>query len=270
MLPTLQYSNTPLLHEHSHMQPIYHQIRQRARQIILRHPTPDFYHDHGPDHEASRKLFDSDLVIKKLLSFVAATLEDDFGHGLMHAVRVSHDAGTLMVIEAQQSGYDKDRLSRLVCLVQSAGLLHDIKRKRKDHSTHAATYAKKVLKKYPFSSEETENICSAIQNHEAFKDNIDVDTPEGELLSNCLYDADKFRWGPDNFHDTLWDMVSYFDPPLDKFMDGYPQGMAKLETIKATFRTSTGKKFGPQFIDLGLAIGEELYEAIKTEFSEYL
>jgi hypothetical protein len=252
------------------MQPIYHQIRRRARQIILRHPTPDFYHDHGLAYEASKKLFDSDLVVKKLLSFVAGTLEDDFGHGLMHAVKVSQDAGTLVHIEAQLSGYDKDRLCRLVCLVQTAGLLHDIKRKRKDHSAHAATYAKKVLKKYPFSPEEIENICGAIQNHEAFKDNIDVDTPEGELLSNCLYDADKFRWGPDNFHDTLWDMVSYFNPPLDKFMDGYPQGMEKLETIKATFRTPTGKKFGPQFIDLGLAIGEELYEVIKTEFSEYL
>ena len=121
----------------------------------------------------------------------------------------------------------KDRLSRLVCLVQSAGLLHDIKRKRKDHSTHAAAHAKKVLKKYPFSSEEIENICGAIQNHEAFKDNIDADTPEGELLSNCLYDADKFRWGPDNFQDTLWAMVSYFNPPLITFMDGYSQGMGK-------------------------------------------
>jgi hypothetical protein len=208
------------------MQPIYHQIRRRARQIILRHPTPDFYHDHGLAYEASKKLFDSDLVVKKLLSFVAGTLEDDFGHGLMHAVKVSHDAGTLVHIEAQLSGYDKDRLCRLVCLVQTAGLLHDIKRKRKDHSAHAATYAKKVLKKYPFSPEEIENICGAIQNHEAFKE--------------------------------------------DKFMDGYPQGMEKLETIKATFRTPTGKKFGPQFIDLGLAIGEELYEVIKTEFSEYL
>ena len=252
------------------MQPIYHQIRQRARQIILRHPTPDFYHDHSLDYEGSRKLFDSNLVIKKLLSFVAGTLEDDFGHGLMHAVKVSHDAGTLMVIEAQQSGYDKDRLSRLVCLVQSAGLLHDIKRKRKDHSTHAAAHAKKVLKKYPFSSEEIENICGAIQNHEAFKDNIDADTPEGELLSNCLYDADKFRWGPDNFQDTLWAMVAYFNPPLIKFMDGYSQGMGKIKSIKTTFRTATGQKFGPQFIDLGLAIGEELYGIIKTEFSEYL
>jgi hypothetical protein len=252
------------------MQPIYHQIRQRARQIILRHPTPDFYHDHSLAYEASRQFFDSDLVIKKLLSFVAGTLEDDFGHGLMHAVKVSHDAGTLMVIEGRQSGYDKDPLFRQVCLVQTAGLLHDIKRKKKDHSAHAAAHAKKLLKKYPFSTEEIGNICGAIQNHEAFKDPIDADSPEGELISNCLYDADKFRWGPDNFQDTLWNMVSYFNPPLAKFMDGYPQGMGKLKTIKTTFRTATGKKYGPQFIDLGLAIGEELFGVIKSEFSRYL
>ena len=172
---------------------------------------------------------------------VAETLEDDFGHGLIHAVKVSHDAGTLMVIEARQSGYDEDPLSRLVCLVQTAGLLHDIKRKTKDHSSHAAAHAKKLLRKYPFSAEEIKNICAAIQNHEAFKDPLEAGSPEAELISNCLYDADKFRWGPDNFHDTLWDMVSYFNPPLAKFMDGYPQGMEKLKTIKTTFRTVTGK-----------------------------
>ena len=252
------------------MQPIYHQIRKRARQIILRHPAPDFYHDHSPDYEASRQFFDGDRIIKKLLSFVAATLEDDFGHGLMHAVKVSHDAGTLMVIEARNRGYEKDPLSRLVRLVQSAGLLHDIKRKTKDHSSHAADQARKLLRNYPFSADEIETICAAIKNHEAFKDPIDADSPEGVLISNCLYDADKFRWGPDNFHDTLWDMVSYFNPPLAKFIDGYPQGMKKLETIKKTFRTATGKKYGPQFIDLGLAIGEELYAVIKTEFFGYL
>ncbi len=252
------------------MQPIYHQIRQRARQIILRHPTPDFYHDHSLAYEASQHYFDSDLVVKKLLSFVARNLEDDFGHGLMHAVKVSHDAGTLMVIEARTMGYEKDPLTRLVRLVQSAGLLHDIKRKKKDHSDHAAVHARKLLKNYPFSADEIENICAAIKNHEAFKDPIDADTPEGVLISNCLYDADKFRWGPDNFHDTLWDMVSYFNPPLAKFIDGYPQGMEKLETIKTTFRTDTGKKYGPQFIDLGLAIGKELYGVIRSEFSGYL
>jgi hypothetical protein len=53
-------------------------------------------------------------------------------------------------------------------------------------------------------------------------------------------------------------------------MDGYPQGMEKIESIKTTFRTSTGQKYGPQFIDLGLSIGEELFDVIKTEFSAYL
>jgi hypothetical protein len=55
-----------------------------------------------------------------------------------------------------------------------------------------------------------------------------------------------------------------------EFMDGYSQGMEKIESIKATFRTATGQKYGPQFIDLGLAIGEELFAVIKTEFSAYL
>jgi hypothetical protein len=252
------------------MQPIYHQIRQRARQIILRQPTPNFYHDHAAADEASKQLFDSSRVIKKLLSFLAGTLENDFGHGLMHAVKVSHDAGTLMVIEARQNHYDEEMLARLVCLAQTAGLLHDVKRKKKDHSSRAAAHAKKLLKKYPFSTEEIDQICAAIQNHEAFKEPMDANTPEGQLISNCLYDADKFRWGPDNFHDTLWDMVSYFNPPLTKFMEGYPRGMEKIRSIKNTFRTSTGQKYGPQFIDMGLAIGEELFEVIQTEFSSYL
>jgi hypothetical protein len=252
------------------MQSIYHQIRQQARQIVSRYPTPDFYRDHARAYETSKQVFDNDSIIKKLLRFVTDNLEDDFGHGLLHAVKVSHDAGALVQIEAGHGDFDRDHLSRLVCLVQSAGLLHDIKRKKKDHSAHAAAYAKKVLKKYPFSSQEIEDICCAIQNHEAFKDNIDLGTPFGELLSNCLYDADKFRWGPDNFNDTIWDMVSYFNPPLTDFMKGYPKGMEKIAAIKPTFRTPAGKKFGPQFIDLGLAIGEELYELIKTEFPDYL
>ena len=262
-----KYSNTP---DPAYMQPIYHQIRQRARQIILRHPTPNFYHDHSVADEASKQLFDSSRVVKKLLSFLVGTLQNNFGHGLMHAVKVSHDAGTLMVIEARQSGFEADPLARLVCLAHTAGLLHDVKRQKKDHSSHAAAHARKVLKKYPFSADEIDRICDAIQNHEAFKDPVDASSPEGQLISNCLYDADKFRWGPDNFHDTIWDMVSFFNPSLAKFMEGYPQGMEKIRSIKTTFRTHTGQKYGPQFIDLGLAIGEELYEVIQTEFSEYL
>jgi hypothetical protein len=118
--------------------------------------------------------------------------------------------------------------------------------------------------------DEIEDISRAILNHEAFKSPVAIKTPEGVLVSNCLYDADKFRWGPDNFTDTLWSMVIFFKIPVSKFMDLYHQGIEKIANIKYTFRTGTGKQYGPQFIDLGLAVGEELFQIINTEFAHLI
>lgn len=252
------------------MQPIYARLRKRARQIVSSFPSPDFYRDHSGAYEFSRKFFKNDPVIGELCRFVTNNLDDDFGHGLQHAIKVTVDAGALMCIEGQAAGYSKPILRRRLSIVQCAGLLHDIKRKKKDHSKRGAELARKILGNYQLFSEEIEDVCRAIHNHEAFKGGIFISTPEGALVSDCLYDADKFRWGPDNFTDTLWDMVSFYNTPLSKFMARYPQGMEGLEKIKATFRTDTGKKYGPQFIDLGLAIGQTLYDVIQTEFSEYL
>ena len=233
---------------------------------MSRFPAPDFYHDHPGANDDSQHFFETDAVVKKLREFVATNLEDDFGHGLQHAAKVSVEAGALMNIEGRDAGYGNGVLAARVRIVQCAGLLHDIKRKRKDHARLGAVHAREVLDGYPFSPDEIEDICRSIHNHEAFKSNISINTPEGILVSDCLYDADKFRWGPDNFTHTLWDMISFYNPPLDKFMERYPQGMAGIARIKSTFRSRTGKKYGPQFIDLGLAIGEELYAVLQDEF----
>jgi hypothetical protein len=85
-------------------------------------------------------------------------------------------------------------------------------------------------------------------------------------VTDCLYDADKFRWGPDNFTDTLWEMVAFSQIPLPEFIGQYPRGMAGLERIKETFRTETGRRYGPQIIELGLSIGEAIYRMIRDEF----
>ena len=252
------------------MQPIYARLRERARQIVAGFPTPDFYRDHAQVHKTSRQYLKCDPILVELRQFVDDNLENDFGHGLQHAIKVTEDAGALMHIEGQASGYARVKLKRRIIIVQCAGLLHDIKRKMKDHARLGADHARQVLKNYPLEQEEIEDVCRAIQNHEAFKEVIHVDTPEGTLVSDCLYDADKFRWGPDNFTHTLWDMISFYNPPLEKFMARYPEGMAGLEKIKATFRTKTGKKYGPQFIDLGLAIGRKLHDVILSDFSDYL
>jgi len=252
------------------MEPIYARIRSRARQILARFPLPDFYSDFPQANEMSRRFLDSDAVVTRLHAFVAQNLEDDFGHGLDHARKVTWDAGALMLIEGRLAGYSDALVRSRLRMVQSAGLLHDIKRKRKDHAEAGAAYARTLLADFSFSADEIDDICLAIRNHEAFKQTVAIDTPEGALLANCLYDADKFRWGPDNFHFTVWDMVSFFKISLGEFIRRYPEGMAGLAEIRNTFRTGTGRRYGPQFIDIGIAVGNELLAVIQSEFGHLL
>jgi hypothetical protein len=249
------------------METIYTRIQSRARQIVSRFPTPDFYKQEQAAITSSLELMENSQPIADLKTIVADHLEDDFGHGLQHAVKVSLESGSLVLIEGRHMSLSEQTITRHVLLVQCAGLLHDIRRKKKNHAIKGAEFTEKLLGDFPLSEKEIANICLAIQNHEAFKNKIEIDSPEGKLISDCLYDADKFRWGPDNFTHTLWEMVSFFNPPLETFLARYPKGMQGLEKIKHTFRTRTGRKYGPQFIDIGLGIGEELYRVIQKEFT---
>ena len=252
------------------MQQIYARMRQRARQIVTSFPPPAFYQDHRSATALSQHHFENHPVTVQLRAFVAGQLEEDLGHGLEHAVKVALDAGALMIIENKLAGYADNFSNRRVIVVQCAGLLHDIQRKQENHAIQGAAYAKKLLKIYPLDPGEIEDICRAILNHEAFKSTTDIETIAGVLVSDCLYDADKFRWGPDNFTDTIWSMVTFSKTPVARFIEHYHQGMDKIAKIKDTFRSTTGKKYGPQFIDLGLAIGQELFQVIQTEFADLL
>jgi HD superfamily phosphohydrolase YqeK len=252
------------------MEIIYARFRKRARQIVSRYPSPDFYQDHFFANELSRQYFETNSFTAELREFVAEQLEENFGHGVEHAIKVAIDAGALMIVENKLAEQTDNRINRRVAIVQCAGLLHDIKRRQENHALKGSDHARKVLKPYPLDPGEVDDICRAIRNHEAFKPTVKSDTVEGTLVSDCLYDADKFRWGPDNFTDTVWAMVSYFNIPVVEFMDLYPEGMEKLAKIKHTFRTRTGKKYGPQFIDFGVAIGKELFNVINTEFAHLL
>jgi len=254
------------------MDSVYVQIRQLAQKIASHFPIPDFYQDYAQESDLSYQFFEEDPVISRLKSFVADCIDNDFGHGMNHVAKVTIDAGTLMVIEGRGAGYPNDFIHRKVMVLQCAGLLHDIKRKEKDHAIKGADFAREILKDYPLSPEEIDDVCISIRNHEAFKTTVKTHTAECALMSDCLYDADKFRWGPDNFTDTVWEMVSFRDPPppLSAFIDHFPSGMEGILKIKNTFRTKTGEKYGPQFIDLGIAIGKELLDVVKTKFTHQL
>lgn len=211
-------------------------------------------------------MYKTNALILELKKELATTLGDNFGHGIAHVEKVAIDAGTLIIAETKESGETPSHVERMVMLAQCAGLLHDISRKEKKHAVKGAEKAGDILRNYAVSKEEADNICIAIHNHEAFTRLKDSPSDDCNLISNCLYDADKFRWGPDNFSYTLWDMVARRNPPLNVFMRHYPGGMAFLKKIRDTFRSKTGKTYGPEFIDIGVSIGNDLFRIINREF----
>ena len=76
---------------------VYTQLQRRARQIVSRYPPPDFYTELSRAFSLSRFSFDTHPTISDLRFFVTQRLEDDFGHGLLHATKVALDAGCLMM-----------------------------------------------------------------------------------------------------------------------------------------------------------------------------
>jgi hypothetical protein len=251
------------------MDAIYSKIRTQALIIAAQYPPADFYQTYADEIQFSADVFIQDALIIELRDFVQANIENDYGHGMDHANKVAVDAGALVAIECKRAECLPSQLEHLVRMAHCAGLFHDIRRKEENHAHKSADYTAEVLKTYDFANADVADICTAIRNHEAFKETEDAATREGAMLSDCLYDADKFRWGPENFTHTVWDMVAFGKIPFQKFIMYYPKGVAFLDKIKPTFRSATGKACGPQFIDLGLAIGRDLYGYIQTEFAEY-
>ncbi len=250
------------------MQSIYRDIQQKALEIASGFPLPEFYREQQPACDISRGFFETDAVVSKLKLFVADHIENDFGHGMSHVRKVTIDAGALILIEGQNRGYSRETIDRRVLIVQCAGLLHDIRRKHKNHAIEGSKFAEELLRSYPLTPDEVNDIRLSIRNHEAFKEVEIMDSPEGNLVSDCLYDADKFRWGPDNFTETVWDMLAFSETAIDRFVDRYPMSVEGLSRIKSTFRTPTGKKYGPQFIDLGISIGQVIYVWLKKNYGK--
>jgi hypothetical protein len=200
-------------------------------------------------------------------AIVQQELKNNYGHGLDHAQKVAVDAGALAYIEGLRLLLQESAQHQAGILAQMAGLLHDLRRGEKDHAQSSAAAAEKILLDFPFPAEDEQMIVEAIANHEAFVEPKRIDSTLGQIVSDVLYDADKFRWGPDNFTLTLWEMLRFSQAPIARLIRRFPKGMKGIARIKDTFRTETGRVYGPEFIDLGLAIGEKIYQFLQERFA---
>jgi hypothetical protein len=243
----------------------YLEARRLAEHIAAKSDPPLFYVHKVNEVGASRKRFDSHPMVRRSLMIVEKG-EDNFGHGLSHVSKVAVDAGALVMIEKGGSGPGQD-IERMVLLAHLAGVLHDIKREEPEHAEKGADEANRILKDFNLTETECKAIVQAIRNHEAFKPPQPLDEPSLQIVSDALYDADKFRWGPDNFTETVWMMVARKKVPYASLLERFLPSLKGIERISKTFRTSTGKKYGPDFIARGLDIGRQLFEELQERYS---
>ncbi|HUL32168.1 MAG TPA: hypothetical protein VLZ03_17075 [Thermodesulfobacteriota bacterium] len=252
------------------MKDIYEEMITASENIAASFPEPSFYACCKEPLDLSRSLFDQDPRVTRCRILAFNELKDDFGHGRNHSEKVALEAGALAYIEGERL-FLEESLRREACLLaQIAGLLHDLRRHEKDHAKASASAALKMLHEIAIFPEKAECIVEAIANHEAFVEPKKVSSSTGQMISDALYDADKFRWGPDNFTHTLWQMLRSSRTRIVPLILRFPKGMEGISKIKGTFRTETGKMYGPEFIEIGLMIGRKIYQFLEKRFAEEL
>ena len=235
---------------------------KHARELTIRIAEelgpPRFYLHRHLEIERSQRLFENAPAVCRCMEIVE-DYGDCYGHGLLHVRKVAVDAGAIVLLELDRMPLAID-IERAVLLAHMAGLLHDIKRAEKDHARAGAREAAVILIDFALQENERTAIVGAIANHEAFQTPEPLSEPAAQLLSDALYDADKFRWGPDNFTETLWAMLEARKASISAALPRFPRGMEALQRIRETFRTQTGRDYGPDFIDRGLELGRRFYE----------
>lgn len=236
-------------------------VKQEAREIAGRQPLPLFYDRFSAELTFSKEVFFDHPLVVRCCEDVLPFLNDDYGHGIDHAKKVALEAGAIVLAEARPWGMDQAR--HLCVLAQLAGLLHDVCRLEPDHALRGAELSMSILVDFPLADRDKSMIAFAIRNHEAFRPMEATEDHEEALLAAALYDADKFRWGPENFGTTLWEICDYEEWCLCEILRRFPDGVDRIKAIANTFRTDIGRTFGPEFIELGIVLGQRLYKILE-------
>lgn len=239
-------------------EPIYPKLKEKATAVARQIGPPSFYRAHKKELKRSLRSFSGSRVIHRCRSFIDESKLHP-AHGIQHGEMVAIEAGAILQIESALGSGLLEKREELVLCVQIAGLFHDIKRNEEDHTSKGGKEAEKILEDFDLDARYKRYIAAAIRNHEAFKEVLASEDEEAKLVSDSLYDADKFRWGPDNFTTTLWLIMESSGIPADTLYRNFLEKMKGVGRIKETFRTETGRRFGPEFIDLGMEIGNEIY-----------
>lgn len=242
---------------------IYSRLKETAFRTAGVIGPPSFYVQYRKELELSSSYISGNGMIHKCKTYLDESKLHP-AHGISHCAKVALEAGAIVQIESRLQGRQDSDIEKMILSVQIAGLLHDIKRNEKDHTIAGSIEAENILKDFDLQDHYKRYITAAIRNHEAFKDVIASEDEDAKLISDSLYDADKFRWGPDNFTTTLWLIIESTGTTVDMLYRVFEEKMEWIRRIKNTFRTGTGRRYGPEFIDMGILIGNKIYGEMKN------
>jgi hypothetical protein len=245
------------------MNPLYRRLRQKAIELEKTRKPPRFYIQFRREIELSSEFLTKNSLLRECINPLRLE-QEGMGHGFAHSKAVAIEAGALVMIDAERYSLPEGEIEEAVFAVHIAGLLHDIKRGSEDHAVQGSQEASKILDCFGIEERLKRAIVIAIRNHEAFKKTTPLNSSFEQLISDALYDADKFRWGPDNFTTTIWQMLEYGNIDPAEFLGNYQKGIDYIERVKETFRTPTGRVYGPEIIETGLKIGQVIYEELKS------
>ncbi len=243
-------------------------LQRQAQRIASKHPQPEFYSRFKAQLAAAKRLFYKHPGAVRLRKMVEPDYKEALGHGIIHCTRVSIDCAALILIETDGERMNPVAVERLMVMGIYSGILHDICRDEKNHGECGAEKAIEVLSPFSLSKNEIACVSNAIRNHEAFGPSAASESQSAQLVSDCLYDADKFRWGADIFTHTLWHMMDYQSLSPRGLIERFPWGMTGAIRVLETFRTPTGRQFGPQIIETGMEIGKEVYRYLLDHYRE--
>lgn len=244
-------------------------LQREAERIASKHPVPEFYIQFKAPIASAKRLFFHSPPVLRLRKIVEPEYHEELGHGVLHSRRVSIDCASLLLIEMQAVRVKPLELERLMILGIFSGLLHDICRDAENHAERGAEAAEKILAQdFKLSGNEIACITNAIRNHEAFGASQTGGPQWVRLVSDSLYDADKFRWGPDTFTHTLWHMADHQGLSPRDLIEKFPWGMSGAYRIIETFRTQTGRQYGPEIIETGVRIGKEIYRYLLQRYPD--
>ncbi len=235
-------------------------LKSTAKKLAKRLPAAAFYQDHATEVEFAWDLFFDHPMILKLQQDSLTFLYDDYLFGIEHSKKVAQDAAAIVL--AEKSDLSQNEKRHLALLAQLAGILHDIQHDEDNHALRSADATAIVLKGYNLAQNDIKLIGKAIAGHENLVDPGDYPDPSTKLLCQALYDADKFRFGPDIFATTMWLFCDYESWSLAELAGQFPKGILAAKAAKHIFRTTVGKNYGPEIIEQGIGLGETMLQQI--------